>query len=179
MRQLTFLPITVLFLIGLGIPDRALSHDLFSFPDIEALHGIHAIVVAPVTFIHMETVNLTSDTLRTSIQIQLRNAGITVMTDENLPNDASSVVASPRKYGILAAVVRRWDSPVFLGMTSSSFAVSLQFYQKARVQPTQRETWVITWLETKSVLAGTKRPKDIELALENLVRSFILDFNRM
>ena len=169
----------MLLFIEFSIPAIALSSSLSSFPDLEAFEGIQAVVVAPVTLKNMESVKLAPDTLRASMLNQLRKGGISVISEKTLSDKASSVDAPRRKDGMLAADIRRWDSPGFLGTTTSSFAVSLRFYQKARVQPSQRETWVITWLEIKNVQVGTMRPKGIENALKELLLSFILDFNRM
>lgn len=176
MRQVT-LSITVSLLLGLlSVPATAGSKALLSFPDPKVFEGIKVIMVAPMTFTNMENVNLAPETLRASMQDQLRNAAIAVFAEEVVELGARSGDRATEDVGLLAATVRQWETSGPMGTTMNSFAISLRFFQKAQVQPSQRNTWVITWLETKSVLVGTKRPKGIADALDELLQSFIREF---
>jgi len=147
-------------------------------PDPKAFEGIKFVVVAPITFTNLEDVKLTPETLRASMQNQLRKGEIDVFSEERLQNGARSADKSREDVGRLVATIRRWETSGPMGTTMNSFSISLRFFQKARVQPSQREAWAITWFETKSVIVGTKRTKGIEDALEELLQSFILDFSK-
>ena len=167
----------ILLLLGfLVVPDIARSNDLLSYPDPKAFKGIKVIKVLPISFTNMESVSLKPEVLQTAMQKQLREAAIGVVEEEIVQLGAAAVDSPKEDVGLLAATVRRWETSSFMGPSMNSFAISIRFFQKSRVHPSNHETWAITWLETKSVLVGTKRPKGIADALDELLQSFIRDF---
>lgn len=178
MRQVTYL-LMVLLLLGLwGMADVAQSNSLFPFPDPKAFVGIKGVVVEPIISTNMENVNVNPDTLRETMKNQLAKGGIGVKIEENLQSGDPSVKRSWKDVGVLKASIRRWETSGMMGTTMNSFAISLRFYQKARLQSSKRETWVITWSEVMSVIVGTRRTQGIEDALEELIKLFILDFKK-
>lgn len=178
MRGVTLSKMAFLLLGLFSFPGMAWCNSLLVFPDPTAFEGITLVVVAPITFLNMEKVNLAPESLQASMQDQLRKAEIAVNGEENLKRSAQSGEGTTKNVGHLAATVRRWETSGLMGSTMNSFAISLRFFQKARVEPSQHESWVMTWLGTKSVLVGTMRPKGISDALDELLQSFILDFKK-
>ena len=169
----------VFLLLGLlGFADVAVSNSLFKFPDPKAFEGIQAVIVAPIALTNMENVNVNPETLRASVKTQLSEREVGFKVEESLQAGAPSVETPREGAGLLEAEIRRWETSGPLGTTMNSFAISLRFFQKARLQSSQREGWVITWSATKSVMVGTKRTQGIEDALVELLQSFILDFKR-
>ena len=163
----------LLFLGGLNIPS---TYAWPPFPDPATFQGIETITVGPVSFINMEIVKLHPETLRVGIQTQLREAGISVTPGNTLQAAPLPGATSLHSHGALSVLVRRWETSGPMGTTLNSFAISIRFFQLGGVSPSRKEAWVITWLETKSVLVGTSRPKGIEKAVEELVAKFIKDF---
>ena len=154
------------------------GNSLLPFPDPSAFEGLKSVAVAPVRLINMELVQLTPQTLRASILNQLSLAGVAVHEKNNFQEGSRPLDPPSENIGVLSAAIRRWESPGPLGASMNSFVISLQFFQRARVLPSQRKRWVVTWIESRSVLVGTKRPKGIEKPLEELVETFIHDFKR-
>lgn len=178
MRYATQLKIAFLLLGLLGLAGLAWSNALFTFPDPKSFEGIKGVVVAPITLIDMENVQVNSETLRSTMKNQLDKGGIGVKLVESLERGDPSNERPGKDLGLLKATIRRWETSGLMGTAMNSFAISLQFYQKARFQASQQEGWIITWVETKSVIVGTRRTKGIEDALQELLQSFILDFKK-
>ncbi len=178
MKTVAYFKIVFLLLGLLGFADIAGSNALFNFPDPQAFEGIKAVVVGPIALIKMENVNVNPETLRASVKTQLGKGEIGLKVEESLQAGVPPVEAPREGVGLLEAEIRRWETSGPLGTTMNSFAISLRFFQKARLQSSQREAWVITWSATKSVMVGTKRTQGIEDALVELLQSFILDVKK-
>ena len=168
--------VLLFFLFLLTTPLQASGNPLDSFPDRASFAGIKTVMVAPVAFHDMESVTLSPESIRSSIQVKLKQAGIPLRIRERIQPGAPSGDSNPEDFGVLSATVRRSKSPGSLVTSIYSFTISLRFLQTARVQPSGHHGWVITWLENRSVVVGSKRPKHITDTLEELVDAFIHDF---
>lgn len=168
--------IAFLLLGTFGFPNLAGSTSLLTFPDRKAFDGIKIVVVSPITFTNMENVKVDPEALRESVKKKLDKDEIGIMIEESLQSGDVFVEGASKDVGLLKIAIRRWETSGPMGMTMNSFAITLQFFQKALVRSSQHEAWVITWFETKSVIVGTKRTKGIEDALEELVQAFLLKF---
>lgn len=178
MKTVTYFKIVFLLLGLLGFADLAGSNPFINFPDPKAFEGIKAVVVAPLTLTNMENVNVNPETLRASVKTHLGKEEVGFKVEESLKTGVPSVETPREGVGLLEAEIRRWETSGPLGTTLNSFAISLRFFQKARLQSSQQEAWVITWSATKSVMVGTKRTQGIEDALVELLQSFILDVKK-
>ena len=176
MRTVTYFKIVFLVLGLFGFAGLAWSNSLFTFPDPKTFEGIKGVVVPPITLTNMENVKVDPETLRATMKKQLDKGGIGVEIGKSFQPSDPLVERFRKDVGLLKAAIRRWETSGPLGSAMNSFTISLQFYQKARLQPSQREGWAITWSETQSVIVGTRRTKGIEDALQELLQLFILDW---
>ncbi len=148
------------------------------FPDSLAFKGIEAVGVASIETKGMETVRLDTTLLHVAIRKQVRQAGIPVLSPRKDSSRPFEFVSDHNNFGVLLPIIIRWESAGPLGTTMNSFALTLHFLQPATIRPSNNEGWVITWTQTQSLLAGLKRPKEIERALEKMVQSFLVDFQQ-
>ncbi len=176
MIPLSILKITLLILALFSEASWADANS--TFPDLRAFKGITAIGVASVETKDMETVRLDTTLLHVSIQKQLRQAGISVLSPKKGSRGPLEFASDQKTFGVLLPVIRRWESQGPLGTQMNSFALTLHFFQPARIQPADYETWTITWAQTQSLIVGIKRPQEIERALEKMVQSFLVDFQQ-
>ena len=152
------------------------GNSFLSFPDPNAFVGIARVSVAPVNLQNMESVKLKSEALRASIVNQLKAGKIQVVDEKKFLHQNDVQGKKGKDLGVLEAGIYRSESSRQLGFSLNSFLVSLQFFQRATVEASQQEAWVVTWGRNNNVITGLKRPGEIEKTLEELVRAFIQEF---
>lgn len=176
-RKMKGLRFLTLFLIMLGMTlemETLAKSPIDMFPDRESFRGLQGIQVDPVSFENMENVNLSSDVIKVQIETTLGRGGIIVLKEKDAAEKLGT--ESPSKnFGILTARIRRSETPMPLGGKINSFAITLKLFQQVHTLPAQHQTWAITWVQSRSVIVGTQRPKRILEAIDEMMQSLIKD----
>ena len=163
-----------LFLGGMPSPARALT-----YPDPKSFQGLKEIKVEVISFEDMTEVNLHPKDVKLYVEERLQKAGIRVIRE-----NPKALGTSPQKesapgqpmFGLIGVEFKRSETSMSLGGNLNSFLISVKLFQPVEIIHNRLQTYGITWLKSRSIVAGSKRPKMILEGLDVLVDEFIKDF---